>query len=191
MTGDGADGGHLRIRDATALDASSLAAFAAALFRDTYATSAAPADLESYIAQHFTAAAQTAEIAATDWRTLVAEVDGELVGYAQLWHGPAPACVHGGAGHPGPALEIKRFYVARRWQGRGIAPQLMATCLHTPARGTPIWLGVFAHNSRAIAFYSKCGFRVVGETTFLMGQDPQRDYIMLAPSALESRGSES
>lgn len=55
----------------------------------------------------------------------------------------------------------------------------MGACLREAPPGTPIWLGVFTHNTRAIAFYAKSGFRVVGEMTFAMGEDPQRDFVML------------
>lgn len=41
-----------------------------------------------------------------------------------------------------------------------------------------IWLGVWEHNPRAIAFYQKYKFKTVGEHIFQMGDDPQRDLIM-------------
>jgi diamine N-acetyltransferase len=167
-----------QIREATAADAALLAAFAAAVFRHTYARSATPVDLEAYIARYLHPQAQATEIVAGDWRTLLAEIDGTLVGYAQLRRGAAPACVRGAVDHPATAREIRRFYVAPEWHGRGIARELMAECLRTPPPNTPIWLGVFSGNPRAISFYTKAGFRIVGEMTFLMGSDVQRDHVM-------------
>ncbi len=41
-----------------------------------------------------------------------------------------------------------------------------------------VWLGVWEKNSRAISFYKKMGFQEVGEHTFTLGYDPQRDIIM-------------
>lgn len=169
----------VRIRDAVTSDAHALSRFAATLFRETYRPTATAVDLEAYVATHFRPEVQAMEIAAPDGRTLIAEVDGELSGYAQLQTGSPPPIVQEPGGAPALAVEIRRFYVAPRWQGRGIAQQLMAACLETRQDGRPVWLGVFAHNTRAIAFYSKCGFRIVGDTTFYMGATPERDHVMV------------
>ena len=42
-----------------------------------------------------------------------------------------------------------------------------------------LWLGVWEDNPRAIAFYKKYDFTVVGEHIFTVGTDPQRDLIMI------------
>jgi ribosomal protein S18 acetylase RimI-like enzyme len=41
-----------------------------------------------------------------------------------------------------------------------------------------LWLGVWERNQRALAFYRKWRFDVVGEHTFKVGDDPQRDLLM-------------
>jgi ribosomal protein S18 acetylase RimI-like enzyme len=46
------------------------------------------------------------------------------------------------------------------------------------ARARTIWLGVWEHNPRAIAFYLKCGFVDVGRHPFQLGRDVQTDRIM-------------
>ena len=43
-----------------------------------------------------------------------------------------------------------------------------------------LWLGVWEHNPKAIAFYRKFGFEIVGEHTFMLGQERQRDLLMAA-----------
>jgi ribosomal protein S18 acetylase RimI-like enzyme len=43
---------------------------------------------------------------------------------------------------------------------------------------TRVWLGVWEHNPRAIAFYEKFGLRVVGAHDFDLGGDLQRDLVM-------------
>lgn len=178
--------GELRIRDAEPDDAPQLSVFAATLFRDAYSATSRPADLESHIADHFRPEIQAVEIVAADGRTLLLELDGQLAGYAQMRRRPLPSCLLPGADSGVEALEIQRFYVAPLWRGRGVARALMTACLRTAVAGTPVWLGVFAHNARAIAFYTKCGFRVVGNTTFFMGEDPQDDRIMQWTGELSS-----
>jgi len=41
-----------------------------------------------------------------------------------------------------------------------------------------VWLGVWEKNERAIAFYTKNGFKVVGHHLFKLGDDIQTDYLM-------------
>jgi ribosomal protein S18 acetylase RimI-like enzyme len=41
-----------------------------------------------------------------------------------------------------------------------------------------IYLGVWEHNHRAIAFYRKCGFEVAGSHVFQMGDEAQNDLWM-------------
>lgn len=161
------------------MDAPRLSAFAAGIFRETYRATAAPVDLEAYIAEHFRPDLQAMEIDHQDQRALLAEIGGELVGYAQLQRGPSPACVQSLTDGSDLAVEIRRFYVAPRWHGQGVAQQLMAACLDTQERDLPVWLGVFTYNARAIAFYTKCGFRIAGQTTFYMGDTPERDHVMV------------
>ena len=43
---------------------------------------------------------------------------------------------------------------------------------------TVLWLGVWERNLRALAFYRKWGFDIVGEQIFQLGDDPQRDLVM-------------
>lgn len=42
-----------------------------------------------------------------------------------------------------------------------------------------LWLGVWAQNLRALAFYRKQGFVEIGEQSFQLGADHQRDLIMV------------
>jgi len=170
---------NARIRVGTRSDAPALAAFAAATFRETYGSATSPTDMQEHIDRQFHPEAQAAELAAPDWRTLLVEADGELIAYAQLRRGEAPSSVRRRATKPtAVALEIRRFYVDSRWHGQGIAQDLMAACLRDTPPEMPVWLSVFMLNARAIAFYAKCGFRIVGQTTFLVGRDPQHDHVM-------------
>jgi ribosomal protein S18 acetylase RimI-like enzyme len=89
----------------------------------------------------------------------------------------------GGAGaHP---IEIVRFYSVKEWIGRGVGAALMEACLGEAARRDcdMIWLDVWEQNPRAIAFYRKWGFEVVGEQAFQLGEELQRDLLMQRPVA--------
>ena len=171
------------VRPASLADALRLSRLAAATFRDTFAHENTPQDMASYVAHAFTPARQASEIADVDGTVLLAERRSssgasELVGYVHLVSGPVPACVQG----PAP-LELKRLYVARAWQGRGVAHTLMDAALAAArARGAgTLWLGVWERNARAVAFYAKYGFTRVGEHTFVLGNDAQTDWLLARP----------
>ena len=162
-------------RTATAADAARLAEFAERTFRETFGPDNRPEDMERYIAGSYGADHQRAEILEPGLVTLLAEAGGTLAGFVQLRQGGAPVCVSG----PTP-VEIWRFYVDRPWQGRGLAERMMAeACAGARARGgATVWLAVWERNARAIAFYRKCGFAVVGAQPFVLGTDVQNDLVM-------------
>lgn len=170
------------IRRATLDDAEPLARLAESTFRDAFAAGNRPADVDLHCARSFSATIQSREIHDPNTVTIVAELDGELIAFAQvLLQSPKP-CVD--AKRPS---ELRRFYVSEEWHGRGIAQEVLSEVLTRTARGgsDALWLGVWERNSKAMAFYRKCGFTVVGEHVFHLGEDPQRDLVM----AIEMEGS--
>lgn len=165
-----------RIHRAVPEDAPALSALAARLFHETYIGQNRAEDMQAYIAEHFTPAIQAEELADPAFRALLVSVEEELAGYACLRTGAAPAEVP--AGIP---MEVARFYVDSRWQGKGVAPRLMDACV-SEARDSGcdlLWLGVWKENARAIRFYEKQGFRIVGTLLFRLGGDLQEDHLMV------------
>lgn len=163
------------IRIAGPADAGALARLAEACFRATFDASNAAAHMQAHCGASYGEAIQAAEIADPGRINLVCEEAGRLVGYAQLrWPRP-PDCVPAR-----DAGEIQRFYLLPNWHGRGLAQALMRASLQSLARRAlrGVWLGVWEHNPRALAFYRKLGFEAVGEQVFLLGNDPQRDHVM-------------
>jgi ribosomal protein S18 acetylase RimI-like enzyme len=182
---------RIRIRRAHADDAVVLSEFAERIFRETFEASNNADDLAAYLAEAFSADRQRAEIADASSIVLLAEdiaaSDGAtttLAGYSHLTAGELPECVHG----PAP-LELKRFYIDRAWQGTGLAQLLMRTTFDAAiASGArTIWLGVWEHNPRAIAFYRKFDFVEVGSHDFMLGHDRQTDIIMARPADAPDR----
>lgn len=165
------------IRPARLSDAASLAAIAEQTFRETFAVDNSPENIDLHCVQKFGARVQGEEISDPRMVTLLAEIAGELAGFAQLRLAHAAPGVKGDR----PA-ELHRLYVSGRWHGRGVADELMRAvdAAAADAGSDCLWLGVWERNPRAIAFYRKCGFSVVGDHVFLLGQDPQRDLIMTA-----------
>lgn len=169
------------IRRATTGDAELLATLGERTFRETFAAENSAADMDAYVAHAYGVAQQRAELSLAEAVFLVAEVEGNAVGYAYVRGAPLPAHITDPApGQPGPSVEIARFYVDAPWHGRGIAHRLMDAAIAEAAqRGAlTIWLGVWERNARGIRFYTKRGFQDIGSQPFALGSDLQRDRVM-------------
>ncbi|RMG71679.1 MAG: GNAT family N-acetyltransferase [Bacteroidetes bacterium] len=105
----------------------------------------------------------------------LAEVEGEITGYAALKRGAVPPQLA-----PARLMGLDRLYVLPPWHGRGVGAALMDHCVETArAEGWQgMWLGVWQHNDRAMAFYRKYGFAIKGTHPFQLGDLVEDDYVM-------------
>ena len=96
-------------------------------------------------------------------RLLVAEVQGHLVGFAQVTLGAMHALAPAGV----PA-ELFRLYVQEPFTAAGVGTRLLACAeqLATEAGATVMWLTPWVHNLRARAFYARRGYSDFGLTWF-------------------------
>jgi ribosomal protein S18 acetylase RimI-like enzyme len=165
----------LTTRVGTPADAAALAEFAARTFRDTFAADNKPEDMDRHEVEAYGVVQQGRELVDPDITTIIVEAGGSFAAFAQVRQAPAPACVTGAA-----PIELWRFYVARDWHGRGVAQDLMRRVEAEAIRrdGRTLWLGVWEHNPRAQAFYTKCGFVDVGTQQFVVGADIQTERVM-------------
>ena len=165
----------VNLRRAVPTDAPSLAALAERTFRDTFAPRNSPENLDQHCARVFGTEIQRREIEDRGLVTTVAEGEGRMIGFSQLRLLHAHASVV--AVRP---AELNRIYVVAEWHGQGVARELMQDALATAARAgcDCLWLGVWEHNPKAMAFYRKFGFEIVGTHAFMLGQDRQRDLVM-------------
>lgn len=164
------------LRRAVQADAAALAGFAERCFRDTFARDNSAENMDAYVADTFGEDLQRAELAEQSSVVLVAELSGELAGYAHMRRAPVPA-----ESRSSSAIELKRFYVSSEWHGSGLAHRLMRAVLDVAAaQGVDVtWLAVWDRNPRATSFYRKFGFTPAGTQRFLLGRDEQIDTIMI------------
>lgn len=164
------------IRRATADDAPVVAELALRTFMDAFAAGSDPHDLALHVARSYGVPQQSAEIAHPGIATLIAQVDGRPAAYAQVRRVTPPSCVP-----DADAVEIARFYVDQGWHGRGIAQRLMSASLAQAREmgARTVWLMVYEHNHRALAFYGKEGFREVGRHGFLFGNTLEMDRVLV------------
>ncbi|WP_143272400.1 DUF488 family protein, N3 subclade [Alloscardovia macacae] len=81
---------------------------------------------------------------------------------------------------PQNSLEIHRLYVTSRFKRRGLGSYLMQLA-HDTAREQGcgwLWLGVWQYNFAAQQFYAGWGFERFSEHTFVVGSDPQVDFLL-------------
>ncbi len=163
----------MKIRRATPNDAATLAILGRRTFEDTFGPDNDPENMTLFLARTYGEAQQRRELEQPDFITLLGEEDGVAIAFAQLLRAPTPSEEN--------AVEILRFYVDRPWHGRGIAQALMheAKRVARDLGAAAIWLVVWEHNPRAIAFYEKCGFRDEGSVPFVLGNDVQTDRVMV------------
>ena len=167
------------LRLADPADAPLLSRVGATLFAQAFASSNTPENLNAYLATAFNETQQRRELSDPNNLIWIAESDGgDAIGYTHLKLDSATSV----QALERPA-ELSRIYADQRWHGAGVGQRLLAQCIET-ARAhdrSHLWLGVFQQNARAIAFYRKHGFEIVGEQIFVVGSDPQADWVMVRP----------
>ena len=168
---------QIDIRRATVDDAKSLTDLSYTTFWDAFAhhPKNAPDDLAHYMRQAFSVERIADELNDPRAVFLVAEIEGELAGYAKL------VCDHIEPGISAEKpIELNRLYSQQKFLGQGVGQTLMDACFDLARENgfDTIWLGVWEYNPRAQRFYEKNGFREVGSHTFVLGSDPQTDLLM-------------
>jgi GNAT superfamily N-acetyltransferase len=76
-------------------------------------------------------------------------------------------------------FEIERMYILKKFQGIGVGKTFMNFAYtHAQSLGfKSLWLCVWGHNHKAIAFYESLCFQQFCEHDFLLGSDLQRDIL--------------
>ncbi len=166
---------HINIRQASILDAALLADIGAISFRETFAADNNPADIKLHLETSYNI--ETIRQALNDPAIiyLIAENQGAALGFARLNFAGAPVKITLKG-----AIELQQIYVLKRGWGKGFGPALLEQCIEITRqrKKTGLWLGVWEKNKRGIAFYKKWGFEITGKHTFMLGNDPQQDFLM-------------
>ena len=163
------------IRLATKEDADLVAAFSRQTFYETFASHNSKANMDKFMNEQFTHQNLVNEVGAKDNIFLLAFYADELVGYVRLRENNQPPQLS-----QYTTIEIARIYAAAQSIGKGIGRILMHHCIDMAVamKKEVIWLGVWEHNKRAIDFYTRWGFEKFGTHVFMLGDDPQTDWLM-------------
>ena len=144
-------------------------------FYETFASQNTTENMNKFMDQQFTREALMKEVIDPGNIFFLAYDADTPAGYVKMRERKDTA----GAQHSG-TIEIARIYVITDAIGKGVGKVLMQKCIDIAIekKKKNIWLGVWQENHRAIEFYTKWGFEKYGTQVFLLGDDPQTDWLM-------------
>lgn len=165
----------IQIRFCTEADASLIADLSRQTFYETFASENTAADMEKFMTEQFSREALMKEVGA-EGNIFFLAYDGETpVGYARMRESNNPPELGDKR-----TIEIARIYAATSCIGKGVGKALMQKCIDAAKEMNKevVWLGVWQKNQRAIDFYTKWGFEKFSTHVFVLGNDPQTDWLM-------------
>jgi len=166
---------ELVVRIAKAEDAIQIADLSRQTFYESFHAFNTKENMDKFMNEQFSREKLIGEFYDPKNTFLLACLGDEIFGYTKL------RVSDEGSDSPGPgSLEIVRIYAVREAIGQGIGSLLMreAIDLARKKKFSVIWLGVWEHNTKAISFYEKWGFKRYGQHIFMLGDDPQTDFLM-------------
>ena len=167
---------EITIRYATADDAELIADLSRKTFYQTFGHVNTKENMDKFMNEQFSREKLIKEVTESRNIFLLAFDGDSPVGYAGMREGQQfPEF------NDKDALEIARIYAVNTYIGTGVGQQLMRQCIFIAKelKKEIIWLGVWEKNPRAIAFYTKWGFEKFSEHNFLLGDDLQRDWLLM------------
>lgn len=167
---------EILIRYASAEDAELIADLSRKTFYETFGYVNTKENMDKFMNEQFTHEKLMKEVTEPGNTFLIAYDGDQPVGYARMREGQKfPEF------NDKDSIEIARIYVVNTSIGTGVGQQLMRQCIFIAKelKKEIIWLGVWEKNPRAIGFYSKWGFEKFNEHNFLLGDDLQKDWLLM------------
>ncbi|MET7028841.1 GNAT family N-acetyltransferase [Sediminicola luteus] len=144
-------------------------------FIDAFEKDNNPEDFENYLDFAFDPDRIADEVLNADSDFYFVYLNQEVVGYFKLNQLQAQTDIK-----DENSFELERIYVLNEFQGKQIGrwmlEQVKALAKHK--NKTFVWLGVWEHNTKAIAFYEVYGFQKFGTHPYYIGKDKQTDWLM-------------
>lgn len=164
------------IRIAEKNDVSALAQLAVETYTDAFGDSMAASDLAAYLETNFSDSRIEAFI--VEDVVLVAEFEGRMVGFVHFGDINMPVETTADK-----SKELRKLYVHRDFQNKGIGSALMDAALEHPLLQAAeyVYLDVWEQNAGAQRLYQRYGFEVIGRRRFVLpsGAEADFDYIMV------------
>jgi diamine N-acetyltransferase len=166
---------NFQIRLATESDAVAIKEISESTFVDTYSMYNSPENMQQHILQNFSLEKIISELQTPHNQYVIVNFEAEIIAFAKLVKGHFPENITEKL-----CVEIERFYVKKEFHGQNLGRYLMDFCVNWAIGNTfeIIWLGVWENNPNAIKFYEKMGFSIFGSHNFVLGTEPQNDFLM-------------
>lgn len=145
-------------------------------FIETFGAQNTEADMQEYLNNQMSTSQLKKELEHAHSNFYFAYHKDRLAGYLKLNFESAQREKVG----TGTAFEVERIYLLNDFQRQGLGKVLFekAVALGKEKGYRKLWLGVWEHNSLALAFYKKLGLTVFDKHTFVLGSDSQTDLML-------------
>jgi ribosomal protein S18 acetylase RimI-like enzyme len=164
------------IRKAEIQDAADISSLGRITFLEAHRHSSPEEDLNAYLDSRFHIDEVTRELSDPKNHFFLYFHNEQLAGYSKIVF-DMPAVQIPEATN---LCKLERLYISKDFYGKKIGLKLFQfnkeLCLQHQQAG--IWLTVWVENERAIAFYERAGFRIVGEILFKVGTTENPNYVM-------------
>lgn len=167
----------MAIREACAHEAARLTVLMRETFLIANGDCSSAENVNAFLDAAYTVPRQRAELADPDLTTLIAQDGhGYWAGYAQLRFATE---ARNGVTLARP-VELGRIYLLPRYHGQGFGAALMAKLVERARDrgGDGLWLNAWEEATRALRFYARHGFEIVGRTFFAIGDDAKGNWVM-------------
>ena len=144
-------------------------------YSDTFGHMNTPSNMKAYLEQAYNINKLHEELSNSNSTFYFLYTNEKLSGYLKLNEYKAQTDIY-----DPQCLEIERIYVTKEFQGKGLGSFLIKKAIDIAniRKKSYVWLGVWERNHKAILFYKKKGFYVIGKHSFFMGEEEQTDFIM-------------
>jgi len=156
------------LRKAIAADLEKLAVIARKTFMEAHSESAPLAILNSYLDEKYAIETLTAELEDPTNYYAVLEEEGELIGFSKVTYNVTCPALDGKN-----KTKLDRLYVLRKHYGLGLGYKLLQFNIKLAKENDQagLWLFTWTENQKAIAFYEKTGFEIVGSYMFKLNDE--------------------
>jgi ribosomal protein S18 acetylase RimI-like enzyme len=155
----------IRIRRTTLEDATLMSRLAAETMWQSHGHSAPAFEVESFISAAYNVDQIAEELADNQFEHYLVFVDDEPAGFCKFqFHSPHPLI-------PEQELtKLNRIYVLDKFHGQKAGATLFDLIIarSKEEKQQGIWLNTWIENKRAIAFYQKKGFEIIGHADFAL-----------------------
>jgi ribosomal protein S18 acetylase RimI-like enzyme len=153
---------------ATTADAQLLADMGAKSFVESHGASATETIVQSYVREKYTAEIMAQELEEPEHIYHIIYQDQQPAGFSKIVHHAQHAAIA-----PQHVSKLERLYLLKELYSLGLGKELLDhnLALSRQCGQAGMWLFVWTGNERAVNFYTKAGFNIIGRHSFKLTDD--------------------